>query len=471
MWFVSYNIFNIVCGGIVVTHPLTVDQQALLTSKYKTIGEKVRSQRKQRGLSQEELASGICSRQTISFLENGQHLPSADIIRKVCERLSIPLREVMGDDLHGFNAKVKLSILRVHVKSEDYTNALMLVRELEDSYELLEHEKRELDVLTADCLIRTGDAHQAVLLLARLQTRLETQRESDEHLLAQVYDKLGTAYFYLSNMTNAHAYYLRAYQLAQRFEEYDLLAARITYNLGMVYRQLERHTDAIEHLMKAESYFQHSSDLTKLATTYFELGIAYRFRDDFERADAYLQEAYTLYKALNIFSMATRSRQTHAYLVVSQNDPQRAIQELQACAYEFEKSGDSSRVSYTYAHMANLLVDQDDTSKAKEYLDVAFSLTDEDEANQDPRHAYVYEVASKFYLKINEFDNCVTYSHKAYHIFDTIGFVRQAADALNITARAFQMQGMFEQAYEVSQKVNHLLCNVSDQYSSVMEVL
>ncbi|MGZ4112990.1 MAG: helix-turn-helix domain-containing protein, partial [Tumebacillaceae bacterium] len=48
-----------------------------MNEAYAKIGQRVKSFRKERGFSQDELAEGICSRQTISLLENGQHFPSA----------------------------------------------------------------------------------------------------------------------------------------------------------------------------------------------------------------------------------------------------------------------------------------------------------------------------------------------------------------------------------------------------------
>ncbi|MGZ4134038.1 MAG: tetratricopeptide repeat protein, partial [Tumebacillaceae bacterium] len=322
----------------------------------KKIGERVKHYRINRGMSQDQLADGICSRQTISLLENGQHFPSADFMKQIAVKLGVPFHEIMINEVKELDAKVQIDISKVYVEIEDYANAFLLIEELEVREDLLEYQRRELVLLKAECLLRSGSAGLAVDLLSDLLERLEDDHEPDDHFLAVLTDKLGTAYYFVSQLENAYAFYMRAYQISKRFPEHDPVSAKIAFNLGKILRMIDRPNEAIDHLIRAEEYFNQVSDLKKQAITLFELGIAYQIRGNLEQADAIILKALALYESLNLVKMARRVRESHAYTVLSERKPTRAIEVLIECALEYEQDGDRLNLVYTYARIAFLLL-------------------------------------------------------------------------------------------------------------------
>ena len=55
-----------------------------------TFGEVIRSIRKAKGMTQEEVAEGICSTSSLSKMENGSQVPSRQRFQKIMERLGEP---------------------------------------------------------------------------------------------------------------------------------------------------------------------------------------------------------------------------------------------------------------------------------------------------------------------------------------------------------------------------------------------
>src|SRR3569833_1538260 len=106
-----------------------------------SVGAKVKIRRKEQGLSQDELADGICSRQTISLLENEQHIPSAWILQKIAEKLGIPLPEILSSQEKFLEIKLQVDVLKAYVASANYDHALELIQSLERNEQLLEHLK------------------------------------------------------------------------------------------------------------------------------------------------------------------------------------------------------------------------------------------------------------------------------------------------------------------------------------------
>lgn len=435
---------------------------------YAKIGQRVKKYRTERGMSQDQLAEGICSRQTIGFLEHGRHLPSVDFLQKIADRLSIPLHEIMVDETKELEAKVQLDIVKVYIERGEYKEVFPLIEGLEQREDLLEYQKREVTLCRAECLMRTGKADIAIEILTKMQQELEMKRESDDHMMAIIYDKLGTAYFYLSNISNAHAYYMRAYQTSIRFPEFDLTSARITFNYGKVCRMMERHMEAIEYLTRVEDFFSKNSDVKRLALTLFELGIAYTNQNRTELAKTSLEKSLALYESMNILNMMRRVRESYAYNVLSQTKPEQAIEEIISCAEDFKKEGDTPQLAFTYARAAELYMCQGKDSEAEVFLQRSLSLFNEESGGKNPRYAYAYFVYAKFLLKTNMFSDCVHFSYKASDFFDKMGLERDAAETLKVSSEAYRLQGMFEQADKVSQRIIELLSRSNERYTTVL---
>ncbi|WP_125545929.1 helix-turn-helix domain-containing protein [Levilactobacillus lindianensis] len=60
------------------------------------LGSKVKQYRKQKNLSQQELAEGICTQATVSLMEKKNKVPSIKIILQICRRLNISLNDVLS---------------------------------------------------------------------------------------------------------------------------------------------------------------------------------------------------------------------------------------------------------------------------------------------------------------------------------------------------------------------------------------
>lgn len=59
-----------------------------------SLGDTLRELRKQKGLSQEDLAEGICSPVSISRIENGNQIPSQPVLEALLEKLGTGLYQI-----------------------------------------------------------------------------------------------------------------------------------------------------------------------------------------------------------------------------------------------------------------------------------------------------------------------------------------------------------------------------------------
>ena len=384
-------------------------------------------------------------------------------MKQIAAKLSVPFHEIMVDEAKELEAKVQLDIIKVYVETGDYANAVPLIEELEGLEDLLEYQRRELVLSKAECLLRTKKAEHAVQLLIGLQQHLELERETDDNFMATLYDKLGTAYYFLSNFGSAYANYHRAYQLSLRFDVFDLNAARICFNLGKICRMMNRYDEGVDYLSRAREFFSKLSDLTRLANTLFELGISFARSGNFKQAEEYLLHALDYYKSLNVVELARRVRQTYSLRVLSHTDPLLAIQELLENAKEYRLLSDNVRLAQTYASVAEIYLSMKNLSEAETYLTQATALFSEHEAGKFPQYAYVYQVYSKYLLAINDFEKCIRFSSVSSDIFDKMDLERDAADSLQLSVDAYRSLGQFEHALDLADAVNNLLRRSKDR--------
>ena len=66
-------------------------------------GDVLKQIRRKRGLSQTELAEGICTQATISLMEKQNRLPKMDILTAICERLNIQPDRIVENEVSGVN--------------------------------------------------------------------------------------------------------------------------------------------------------------------------------------------------------------------------------------------------------------------------------------------------------------------------------------------------------------------------------
>lgn len=427
-----------------------------------TLGEKIRRYREARGWNQKELADNAgVSAATVSKAERGEYTPSPDKLRKIADALGIKLEELIN-----VNAETEVSVLiklmKIYAERLEYENALKIIAILQRRTDLLDHQKIDLILTHADCLMRSGECSPAIKLLEKLREDLE--QSTSERISALICNKLGTAYFLSHKVQKAYAYYLRAYQITASFPTVDELAATIAFNMGKVNSRMKNAVEARDYFQVAESYYRGIADQVQLADTLFANGIVYKDLNQLFEAENCLQEALMLYKAHKQIRLAQRVKYNIAFLITSQTEPVLAIQELTDCAKSFEDLHDIDRSIQTHAAIAKIYLDLNDCAKAKSHLDIAFSKMPNGEKTQ-PKFAFIYQVQALYFLAMDIYEQAIESSFISSELFGKMGIDRETADALEIAIEAFEKSGRKDEALALGKKARDLLrCSLDNPF-------
>ncbi|WP_449621019.1 helix-turn-helix domain-containing protein [Robertmurraya sp. Marseille-Q9965] len=98
------------------------------------LGQAIKDLRQAVGLSQEELASGICNQAQISNLENNNAMPSAMLLNQIANKL--------GVDMNYFFEMQESHKVEYLQNSKKYIRKLIRMRDYKNLYEVVLSEKQ-----------------------------------------------------------------------------------------------------------------------------------------------------------------------------------------------------------------------------------------------------------------------------------------------------------------------------------------
>jgi transcriptional regulator with XRE-family HTH domain len=220
-----------------------------------TLGKQIQNYRTAQGMSQNELAEDICFRSTVAQIEADRMIPSEEILRKMAEKLEIPLTEIMELRTRQYEVMTKLLLLRAFIEANENSKALELIVEMKQHGSLILHQQQELVLLEAEYLLQTSEPHLVIDCLLPLQERLEADAAPDKEMLTHLYLKLGKSYFAMSDTVNACTWLTKAYNTSKLSPALALVTAEIAYNLGRVWMKNGLSSGAYAYFKEAEAIY------------------------------------------------------------------------------------------------------------------------------------------------------------------------------------------------------------------------
>lgn len=118
---------------------------------YNSLGSKIRTQRKELGMTQASLSEGIVTRNMLSRIENGDACPSLDTLTQLAERLGVSVGYLLDERDDGSLIKNErlLSLIKNEFSEYNYVLALQYL-------ENLDYFPEEKNIYTARCKYALG---------------------------------------------------------------------------------------------------------------------------------------------------------------------------------------------------------------------------------------------------------------------------------------------------------------------------
>lgn len=288
-----------------------------------------------KGLTQQELGSGIVTISMISQIESDKAYPSHKVLEQIASRLETPIEYFVADMQTQMEQSSTFKMAKAYLSASDFDQAIPLFRELiaNPAPHLPVHEV-QFDL--ADAYLASGEVERAVELFEQV---LDTVvRKNDDYAALLCLNKLGEARFSQDNFLLALYHWHKAYETFSRVKEIDpFTRARIITNLGQVQQQLGEYEESIRFFREAYNLLRGSTNMRQLADVYLGLGNSYKNLGEFSRAIDYCHDALTIYESLQNVKQAIDVKANFALVEADQGRFDQAVEMLHECLAEYRK--------------------------------------------------------------------------------------------------------------------------------------
>jgi HTH-type transcriptional regulator, quorum sensing regulator NprR len=254
-------------------------------------GEKIYYFRKKNGLTQSELASGICSVSYLSKVERNSIEPSHDIIIPICERLNIQIddhqtiediQEQLIDLYEEISEKNFSSVannmdqLQIHMKWIEDPKTIALFNLLRSKYAM---SKKELTI-----------AKDHLDFVEQIADRLDAEGKYYYYSFQGLYNYL------MGHFKSSLDFHTMANKLRK---ELNLTDPYFVYQLALIYSNTKSYSKSIAATHEALNIFNSKSSFTKSVDCLILLGINYNRIGSREEAKSYFFQALKASKHLS----------------------------------------------------------------------------------------------------------------------------------------------------------------------------
>ncbi|MGB8954791.1 MAG: tetratricopeptide repeat protein [Tumebacillaceae bacterium] len=317
-----------------------------------SLGQKIRDLRVRKGLTQQELGSGIVTISMISQIESDKAYPSHKVLEQIATRLETPIEYFVADMQTQMEQSSTFKMAKAYLSASDFERAIPLFRELiaNPAPHLPVH---EVQYDLADAFLASGEVEKSVELFEQV---LDTVvRKNDDYAALLCLNKLGEARFSQENYLLALYHWHKAYETFSRVKEIDpFTRARIITNLGQVQQHLGEYEESIRFYREAYNLLRGSTNMRQLADVYLGLGNSYKNLGDFARAIDYCHDALTIYESLQNVKQAIDVKANFAMVEADQGRFDEAVEMLHECLAEYRKHElpvDNARIHGEIAHL------------------------------------------------------------------------------------------------------------------------
>lgn len=334
------------------------------------VGKKLYYIRKLKGLTQTELARGICSISYLSKIENGHEIPSQDIVMQLCQRLGVTINELDSSaELRDFENE--LLIWYHAVNSRDKEAAKQHYIKLNEHVSLIQHPKATLKykIFLVNYLLLMRDIQEAKKVLNELQL---VRDKLDEELEYYYLFFSGLFAYYVENYYESLQLCMQA-EIVKNREKID--DNEVYYHIALVNMHLHRTFQSIKYAEKALQWYTKKSHYIQLIDSQIILGINLTRMHDFSQADKHLKSALNIAKKLNSHDLMNVSYHNLGYLSYQKKQFDEAInyfkKSLQLCDQQYY-----DHQIKTFYNLARTYCEMDNYVETIKYVDLGSKLAE-----------------------------------------------------------------------------------------------
>jgi transcriptional regulator with XRE-family HTH domain len=276
-----------------------------LALDYSAIGKKIKELRKDVGITQGELAEGICTQALISRIEKGDIYPSAMALYQVSVKLGVDVNyffEIGTTPRLDYIKEVErqLRVLRINRRYEE----IMELVKTEEKNPLFYKDSHHLQLLYWHKGIYAYEAKKnekdAFSLLDEAYYLTAHQKKAMTEREMQILSSKGVILFSLKRYQESLYHYdlvEAALKTAEQLHDKSI-KTRLFYNISRVLTRLGKYEESIDYCHKAINWCIEEELLWGLGELNYQIGYNYELLHDYERGLPYFNRALHMFELL-----------------------------------------------------------------------------------------------------------------------------------------------------------------------------
>jgi transcriptional regulator with XRE-family HTH domain len=272
---------------------------------YSVIGKKIKELRKVVGLTQGDLAEGVCTQALISRIEKGDIYPSAAALYQIALKLGVDVNyffEIGANPRLDYIREVEkqFKILRNDRKFEEMIDLI----KIEEKNPLFYKDKEKLQLLYWHKGIFTyeveKDYEAAISLLQHAYHLTAHQKKAMSERELQILASTGTIHFSAKNYEAALDYYQQVETAMKTAEIHDKsIKTRLFYNIARLLTRIGRYEESTDYCQRGIKWCFEKELLWGIGELHYQIGYNFELQDELKKALPYFQKAFHMFELRN----------------------------------------------------------------------------------------------------------------------------------------------------------------------------
>ena len=390
-----------------------------------SLGEKIRVLRKERRMTQQELAKGLVTPSMISQIESNKATPSRQLLHQIAGRLGVKLAYFADDIDQKTDLSQTYRRARTLIETENFAAAVPLLLTLVE-HPTPQFREESLYGDLAHCYERLGQLPEACQMYENV-ARTALAR-SDVPAAVYAYFHLGQVYRRRQEPALARMYWQRASLLLRRYPSLDMpLAVKIHANLGRIHYQLKEYSWALQSYRRAAHQAEKNSSTLDLAMIYHGLGTVHMELSQHEAADKALRTGLQLYETIRHQRGINQCKINIGVNYRLAGQLEAAVMQLSTCLEHRELLSDSIRLANALSELAICHLERGQLSEAEQSATQAMGL----DKDTDSLQATLRQTLARIELKRGDTDRALQWIDAALPLAERAGSVKQLAELLD----------------------------------------
>ena len=407
----------------------------LIDERNKLIGENLRKYRLLKGLTQDELAEGICSVSQLSKVENGKTYLKRDLLKQMAHRLGVTIERVESQDAMLEELSEKLQLANDALKVNQASRALEVSREVSKQAREFEY----TDLLVNGVLMQSKALNKCRQYLESsevIKELLESDIQLETLHRIELYINVAYSYELCGDRLTAHEYYCMADDLVSNVQGSASVRIGIYFGLARCHFSLHNNRTAFRYYEMTEKLAAElSHHLYRIRSTYMKATTLKRM-GEWERSEQIFLSVLKEAEENNLLFEVGFINNNMGQLFQERGEYGQARVHYDRALRVFELLNESVYACDPLNHIAELAIIQNELHIAEQQIRKVFEISGIHPVEAHAAKAKATRTLGWIYGRKGLFDKYVSQLEIALELFEQRYLMLEASDTAKELAEA-----------------------------------